>query len=128
MQSKLVAIRNLAVYPGYNCILVWQVFLWCFIIYSTFYRWCKQQFVHFFFREALWKANDYVSSSIEIEEEEDEEEIAMINFDDNDNEDNDDETENKNLDLNYVIGDVTHPQSVGTKVNIITHCIGINSF
>jgi hypothetical protein len=57
------------------------------------------------FREALWEKHRYESLSLPLEDSEEEDE------------------EVDSLDLNYVIGDVTHPQET-QKDAIVIHCAG----
>ncbi|XP_005098173.1 chromodomain-helicase-DNA-binding protein 1-like [Aplysia californica] len=84
-------------------------------------------------RDALWKANDYVSVNIALEkdmevDEEEEEQRIVLTLDADEDEDResaggtDAGDRRKRLALNYVIGDVTHPVDAQTDVNIIVHC------
>lgn len=73
---------------------------------------CMCMCVLFFFRLEYWKRNAYVSCSVSLdssgsseEEEEEEEESVMT-------------------DIQYVVGDVTHPQNTGAADAVVVHCVG----
>ena len=71
---------------------------------------------HFSCREEDWKANGYKSANINLDsggesEEEDEEDCE--------------EDEIKSRDINYVVGDVTHPKHVHDRDAIVVHCAGM---
>lgn len=57
----------------------------------------------------MWKANNYVSASIDLA---------------SDNE-SESETEDEDSDMRYIVGDVTHPQHAGDNDAIIIHCVGM---
>ena len=70
---------------------------------------------HFSCREEDWKANGYKSANINLDsggesEEKDEEDCE--------------EDEIKSRDINYVVGDVTHPKHVHDRDVIVVHCAG----
>ena len=63
-----------------------------------------------FCRQSLWDKNSYESCNISLDSEGEE----------SDHEDDDD----VRLDINYISGDVTHPQHTGNKDSIVVHCVG----
>ena len=68
-----------------------------------------------FCREEYWKARGYKSANINLDsggesEEEDEEDH--------------DEDEIRSRDINYVVGDVTHPKPFNDRDAIVVHCVG----
>ncbi len=69
-----------------------------------------------FYREDIWKKNDYTSTNISLDSEGESEE------EEEEEEDEDDETRKR--DINYVVGDVTHPQHTDCSDAIIVHCVG----
>ncbi|XP_019639122.1 PREDICTED: chromodomain-helicase-DNA-binding protein 1-like [Branchiostoma belcheri] len=70
-------------------------------------------------REAKWKSHGYTTCNIamETDEEESDDEVTMITDDDDEEEDVDRRA------INYVMGDVTHPQCTGDQDAIIVHCV-----
>ena len=68
-----------------------------------------------FYRDKLWKDNNYTSlnSAIDDEEEEDKENDLF-----------DEEHDSKRKDIQYVRGDVTHPINTPGSDAIIVHCVG----
>ncbi|XP_078700136.1 chromodomain-helicase-DNA-binding protein 1-like [Branchiostoma floridae x Branchiostoma belcheri] len=70
-------------------------------------------------REAKWKSHGYNTCNIamETDEEESDEEVTMVTDDDVEVEDVDRRA------INYVMGDVTHPQCTGDQDAIIVHCV-----
>ena len=82
------------------------------ILYRSF---CGCQFFCII-REKLWSDNHYLSLNINLEEESDEDEGEL---------DIDDEAgERGSCEIDYVIGDVTHPVKAGDQDAIIVHCVG----
>lgn len=78
---------------------------------------------NFFNRETLWASNSYTSLALLDRTNDDD------NTDDDDSTDEDDnnsntDNDNNSGDLNYVVGDVTQPQNVGSKDAIVLHCVG----
>ncbi|CAH1226693.1 CHD1L [Branchiostoma lanceolatum] len=67
-------------------------------------------------REAKWKSHGYTTCNIamETDEEESDEEVSMVTDDDEDVD---------RRAINYIMGDVTHPQSTGDQDAIIVHCV-----
>ena len=65
-------------------------------------------------REKLWSDNHYLSLNINLEEESDEDELDI----------DDEEDERGSCEIDYVIGDVTHPLKAGDQDAIIVHCVG----
>ncbi|XP_066278036.1 chromodomain-helicase-DNA-binding protein 1-like [Branchiostoma lanceolatum] len=69
-------------------------------------------------REAKWKSHGYTTCNIamEIDEEESDDEVSMVTDDD------EDEDVDRRA-INYIMGDVTHPQCTGDQDAIIVHCV-----
>ena len=71
-----------------------------------------------YFREALWKKNDYKSCNIELDEgSDDDDDEGML----------DDDVISGDVtprDIHYVLGDVTRPKKTDRNNNIIIHCAG----
>ncbi|XP_035687270.1 chromodomain-helicase-DNA-binding protein 1-like [Branchiostoma floridae] len=67
-------------------------------------------------REAMWKSHGYTTCNIamETDEEESDEEVTMVTDDDDDDD---------RRAINYVMGDVTHPQCTGDQDAIVVHCV-----
>ena len=80
-----------------------------------FYRSIVANFVCII-REKLWSDNRYLSLNINLEEESDEDE-GELDIDD-------EEDERGSCEIDYVIGDVTHPLKAGDQDAIIVHCVG----
>ena len=68
-------------------------------------------------REEFWKKNDYTSTNISLDSEGESEE-------EEDEEEEEEEDNAQKRDINYVVGDVTHPQHTDCSDAIIVHCVG----
>lgn len=85
------------------------------ILHSSFRAFFVVKSLSSFYRDKLWKDNNYISlnAAIDDEEEEDEEKDLF-----------DEEHDSERKDIQYVRGDVTHPINTRGSDAIIVHCVG----
>ena len=60
-----------------------------------------------------WRENHYTSLNVHLDSSSEEEE-----------EEEEEEEKREGEEIQYVIGDVTHPQHTGTRDALIVHCVG----
>ena len=72
---------------------------------------------YFIFRLEYWKRSGYTSLNVVVNSDSEEEEGVWSDGDE-------DGQGSWSGEINYVMGDVTHPQNTGTGDVIIVHCVG----